>query len=507
MFNRQLLGVSALLLLVFLSLFVRPVRAASVPFPVVNPPTPALVTPSAWPVGTIGTSPTWGYSSTPVPAGAPVTVQPQVTVTSPWVPTATPSGTGVSIPVPQTYEVPSAAGAKPVASIPSAPSASVTGTVDAGPGGPSSTASGMAKKAFGVGAGVAVGTAAAKFIPYIGTAITVGQVGFALYDALKTDGLTVNADGSATVTTQTSGYKWGLGACPTTMSQGAFAACAIAYFNTFAGEFNAKAIYNSPSSTSIETFDKNGNSVGLRTFNGVLQPPTVTSNPATYDDVIRALDRVTASVNVAADAINFAMNKGVPIPDGLPLSYNVPTIKLTGIPNLTSSSTDTVGNTTNTFSQPSATVDLPTKTGLNPTITTGNITSTVTNNTTTNTVQTFNPVTVIPSAGTSLNTQLKQADLCVDHPDILACSNDANVGDVASQVLANKDIQVAITPVQVSEALCPAPITFVNGFGKVETWDIFGTACRNLSMFRPLILAFAWLAAAMIVVTGRLKNE
>ena len=502
MFNSRFIGFSALFLLLFLSLCVRPVRAAALP--VVNPPTPALVTPSAWPVGQVGTSPTWAYNVNIVANGAPVTVQPQITVTSPWQPVAAPSGTSVSVPVPQTYTVPSSPSAASVPAIPSAPSASVTPVVNAGAGGAGSAASSMTKKAFGVGAGLAVGAAAVKFIPYVGTALAVGQVGFALYDALKTEGITVNPDGSASLAV--SGYLWGFAPCDGVMSAAAHGAC-LASKVVNQNMTNIYYVVTSPSSVNVYGTAPGWGSSKLVTSVGTVAASS--SSALTNDQLIAALDRVTSSITVAADAINFSMARGVPLPDGLPITNSIPTIKLTGLPDLTSSSTDSVGNTTKNFLQPTATVDLPTVTGGNPTISTGSVVTTTTNNSTTNTTNNYGPPILVPAispAGVSGNLP-KPNDLCVDHPDILACSNDANVGDVASAVLANKDINIAITPVALATAMCPAPITFMNSFGRLESWDIFGIACRQLSMYKPLIIAFAWLAAGLILFGGRVSHE
>lgn len=493
MFNSRFLGFSALFLLLFMSLCVRPVRAATVP--VVNPPTPALVTPSAWPVGQVGTSPTWAYNVTTAANGAPVTVQPQVTVTSPWQPAAVPSGTSVSVPVPQTYSVPSSPSAAPVPAIPSTPSAPVVRTVNAGAGGAGSTASTMMKASVGVGAGVAV-VAALKFVPYLGQAITVGQVGFLIYDALKKDGVSVNAQGQPQRLVS-SGFVAQSGALTT----------------------NTAHVYADPASACLGegwNGSMNVTSTGaLCTWAGRYYGANAWAAPATQSvmsdaEISAAIDRATAfSPAHAADAINFGLSQGVPLPDGLPITNSVPSLQLSGLPDLTSRSTDSLGNVTNNYTQPTANIELPTVTGQNPKISTGSITTTTINNSTTNTITNFTPPVVVPAispAGTSGNLP-KPNDLCVDHPDILACSNDANVGDVASAVLANKDINISITPVALATAMCPAPITFMNSFGRLESWDIFGIACRQLSMYKPLIIAFAWLAAGLILFGGRVSHE
>ena len=111
--------------------------------------------------------------------------------------------------------------------------------------------------------------------------------------------------------------------------------------------------------------------------------------------------------------------------------------------------------------------------------------------------------TVSSSSSTSLiaapTAPTPTPDFCVQHPDSLACSNDAAEGDVSLQPLPTKNLAITLTPVPVSGlAACPGPINV--GGGKV--FDFSGI-CTWLLMLKPLILAFAWLTAGAMVFRGR----
>lgn len=89
---------------------------------------------------------------------------------------------------------------------------------------------------------------------------------------------------------------------------------------------------------------------------------------------------------------------------------------------------------------------------------------------------------------------------CQKHPELAVC---AELGTVSDDVpLVEKEINIsAIQPVQVGNAgACPAPLPMVlhgqTYFMKFDTYCNFGTGIK------PIILAFAWLAAAGILIGG-----
>lgn len=91
-------------------------------------------------------------------------------------------------------------------------------------------------------------------------------------------------------------------------------------------------------------------------------------------------------------------------------------------------------------------------------------------------------------------------DICKDHPERAGC---ADLGTVPDDVpLGEKTITIsAITPVAVGGVgACPAPIPMVL-HGKTYYMK-FDTYCNFANGIKPIILVFAWLAAAGILIGG-----
>lgn len=91
-----------------------------------------------------------------------------------------------------------------------------------------------------------------------------------------------------------------------------------------------------------------------------------------------------------------------------------------------------------------------------------------------------------------------QASLCEKHPDIAAC---AKLDDVEPEEVQNQQEQLSITPSagwESGTATCPAPVTRqVAGLTLEMQWQPF---CDLATGIRPVILALAWVAAAMMVI-------
>lgn len=95
------------------------------------------------------------------------------------------------------------------------------------------------------------------------------------------------------------------------------------------------------------------------------------------------------------------------------------------------------------------------------------------------------------------------AQFCKDNPDSPMCVG-KDFGEVTDVDLTNKDINVSITPI-LDGALgqagsCPAPRAISLG-GQTKYFD-YTTFCNFSNGIRPVILAFAWLLAAGILVGG-----
>lgn len=94
----------------------------------------------------------------------------------------------------------------------------------------------------------------------------------------------------------------------------------------------------------------------------------------------------------------------------------------------------------------------------------------------------------------------KIPDICVDHPDVAAC---AKQGDVpAPDVIPTHTINFStvFSPIGGSGS-CPADVT-TSRFG--ITWS-YQPICDFASAIRPIVVAFAWLGFAFIIVAGLKK--
>lgn len=92
------------------------------------------------------------------------------------------------------------------------------------------------------------------------------------------------------------------------------------------------------------------------------------------------------------------------------------------------------------------------------------------------------------------------AAYCQDNPDAQICASN-DFGTVEDQALGEKTINVQITPFAVGGAgSCPAPTAYTL-HGKTVYFE-WATYCSYATGVKPLLLAFAWLAAAGILVGG-----
>lgn len=89
---------------------------------------------------------------------------------------------------------------------------------------------------------------------------------------------------------------------------------------------------------------------------------------------------------------------------------------------------------------------------------------------------------------------------CADNPTASICA-EQNFGTVEDVSLTENTINVSITPVAVGGAgSCPAPSPLVlRGQTYYFVWD---TYCQFASGIKPILLAFAWLAAGGILIGG-----
>lgn len=102
-----------------------------------------------------------------------------------------------------------------------------------------------------------------------------------------------------------------------------------------------------------------------------------------------------------------------------------------------------------------------------------------------------------PAPSPSETTSEKTPDLCEKNPGILACQK-PNLGSLSPVAVVNSERSLSITKDQgwgPSSSACPAPKT-VTVMGKQLVMP-FTLICDFASAIKPLLIAFAWLTAAM----------
>jgi len=89
---------------------------------------------------------------------------------------------------------------------------------------------------------------------------------------------------------------------------------------------------------------------------------------------------------------------------------------------------------------------------------------------------------------------------CKENPTAKICADD-EFGTVDDSEVTNQDRSVAITPVPIgSSGVCPAPTPFtIAGRTGYFSWT---TYCNFASGIKPILLVFAWLSAAGILIGG-----
>lgn len=369
-----------------------------------------------------------------------------------------------------------------------APVATLTKTVPLG-GGAGSLASKIGKGVLGVGAAGAAFLGSPALIGGL-MALQVGMAGYDFYQSMKGQGLTFNADGTVMAAGVSGASVCGSQWCwPIVMSI-------------------AQAGYVLETVCGVAVGYPNLSWNGSSCFAPIAAPnpfPPGAGTVATNDKIQTALDSSTLNAHIAADlaALAIARNIPLPIPNGFP-ALSSPAVSAKSNFVQSSSTTDALGNTTTTVHRNVANVS-PSANGTNPTLDMQRQTVTVLNGAPQSSTSTSLAPTIATNAATALAQSQPTKDLCVDHPEILACANIANVGDVPDTTpMLKKDINVAITPVVLPQNLiCPKGVTHRAVLGGTQYWDIWGPACGFAPMMKPIVLAFAWLAAGMIVFVGR----
>ncbi|WP_182284083.1 IgG-binding virulence factor TspB family protein [Comamonas testosteroni] len=92
-------------------------------------------------------------------------------------------------------------------------------------------------------------------------------------------------------------------------------------------------------------------------------------------------------------------------------------------------------------------------------------------------------------------------DLCEKHPEIIACQKLDEPEDPGELKTKAADLDFQVQSGYAGSAVCPAPMTY-EAFGHVLSlsWQPF---CDSLSMVKNLLLAFAWISAAFILLGAK----
>lgn len=242
---------------------------------------------------------------------------------------------------------------------------------------------------------------------------------------------------------------------------------------------------------------------------------------ATNADIVAAVNAATAATNrstataaqnaAAADAINLSLL------DGLNMSTLAETAVATTIASsfaLQKTSTDALGNTVQELSRnlismsPGANASLPPllqPSTQNVTITNGSPTATTT---TTSGPQVSAPA---PGAlpGVIAPSSSSPSDLCLLHPEILACADITKLNDLPAVVIPNINKNLTtLTPVALGgPAICPPPLILPGMMvGPPITLDLAKPICNFATSIRAINLICGSLASFWIISLGFKQN-
>ncbi|WP_164091502.1 virulence factor TspB C-terminal domain-related protein [Comamonas thiooxydans] len=105
------------------------------------------------------------------------------------------------------------------------------------------------------------------------------------------------------------------------------------------------------------------------------------------------------------------------------------------------------------------------------------------------------------STDTPRDPEKDDRDFCDKHPDVLACQKMDEPEDPGNLKTKAVDLDFQVQSGYAGSAVCPAPMTY-EAFGHVLSlsWQPF---CDSLAMVKNLLLAFAWISAAFILLGAK----
>lgn len=240
--------------------------------------------------------------------------------------------------------------------------------------------------------------------------------------------------------------------------------------------------------------------------------------PASNSEIVAAINATTGATNQAAntaaqnaagaDMINLALLGALNMSS---LNYSTLQTQVASSFSELSNSTDNLGNTVQTLSRTVSTIPAqgptPANVPFSPQISQQNQVVTITNGTATQAV-TNTATPPAPLIAPAATTPTPTADLCADHPDILACAGIASLNDLPAVSATSQTVDIgAMTPVSVGvPAICPPPFVMPGLMGGAPvTVDLWRDPCRFAVSIKPFTIVLASLAS-MFILIGAFKN-
>lgn len=231
-------------------------------------------------------------------------------------------------------------------------------------------------------------------------------------------------------------------------------------------------------------------------------PPAV---PATQAQLIAAIAAASTAASFKADMLNLGLQNGMAMVAEAQTAQNV---QVASAFSQLSSSTDALGNVVQTLARNVTTVAPGANSSMAPVVTNSVQQVTVTNAVPTATTSTTiaDPAAAAVAATTG---QTPTQDMCLQHPDILACADISNLNDLpaVTPLTSEKNIS-SLTPVSLGAglAVCPPPLVLPGMFGSPPMYlDVWKYPCQFAGAIKPINIAVAGMASIFILM-GAFRN-
>lgn len=238
-----------------------------------------------------------------------------------------------------------------------------------------------------------------------------------------------------------------------------------------------------------------------------------TSAPATNDQIVAAIHAATADNNraaataaqnaAAADMVNLALLGQMSL-NGL--NETAAFTNIASAFTQQSTALDSLGNVVQQLSRNVTSMTPGANASLPPVLQNTVQAATITNGTVTSSVQTTAaPSSPAPPVAVATAQPYKDLDLCVAHPEILACANITTLSDLPAVAIPNTNKTLsALVPVALGGlAVCPPPLLLPGLMGSPPiSLDLAKPVCNFASSIKAINLLIASLACFWIVSAG-----